>query len=350
MARLGVNVDAHGGVSAEFIASTGATLARYVGHQSGQRNYAQSLLEYGITPLLVLGSEPESLGRNALGWLAAARAIAEEHRGLRVVYQAGNEPDASLGADQNQDGVTTMEERMAASPSSWVMSWSEVDYLIGVCRQAVGSASLIGPGLSSGHPSWLEVLAGPGFRNLRSLDGIACHPYAKQPGTPELKSLLDGYLAFQMPLWVTEYDSRTLGMAAYLSEFPGLDCALAFALHAGVPEFQMRGVSLADFSTAAAALQIGSESPLASQQGPFRFALGFLAMSNALPAVIGSPVENERGVRAGISMQRTTKGLLVWVEASRSPRRAELLTFTEWSSGKRYEWNGGTGAVQEVRG
>jgi hypothetical protein len=84
---------------------------------------------------------------------------------------------------------------------------------------------LIGPGLVSGNPEWVAGL------RLDLLDSLSPHPYSKSPGTPELQWMLDAYASYGLPLTITEFDSRTRGMAAYLRDEPTVEFALTFCLH-----------------------------------------------------------------------------------------------------------------------
>ncbi len=51
-----------------------------------------------------------------------------------------------------------------------------------------------------------------------------------------------------------------------------------------------------------------------AQRGP-EFKLGFAALADQIPAVVGEPIEDEHWGDNGDSLQRTTKGLMVWRKA-----------------------------------
>jgi hypothetical protein len=70
---------------------------------------------------------------------------------------------------------------------------------------------------------------------------------------------------------------------------------------------------------------------------PCRFVLGFKALHDALPAIVGDCLEDERHAANGDGLQRTTHGLLVW-------RKAD--DFTAFTDGYR-TWVNGPDGVQE---
>lgn len=103
--------------------------------------------------------------------------------------QIGNEPDQE-------------------SDSSWTMEPADLAHILNYARYLWPHATLIGPGLVSGNPSyWGDVMAEP--------DAIAVHPYGARPAEDFPASgwgtgLLDlsGYQAFNKPIWITEFGAR----------------------------------------------------------------------------------------------------------------------------------------------
>jgi hypothetical protein len=162
----------------------------------------------GIEPLPVLVRESfEDAGRVVKTLHSWRDEIGDELNMLQVC----NEPD----------GTT------AGEGASWVMSQAELNIWLGEARYRFPRPrfTLIGPGLISGQPGWLQGV------NVGLLDALAPHPYAKEPNTLALDRLLDGYRWYGRPLFVTEYDSRVPGMGAYLATYPGVQAALVFCGH-----------------------------------------------------------------------------------------------------------------------
>src|SRR5512133_3975529 len=76
---------------------------------------------------------------------------------------------------------------------------------------------------------------------------------------------------------------------------------------------------------------------LVSAQSTFQFTLGFKALADQIPNVVGQPVEDEHHSANGDALQRTTTGLMVW-------RKADNWTaFTDGAS----TWINGPDGVQE---
>jgi hypothetical protein len=236
--------------------------------------------------LLVLARE--SIGDDTEHRLAL---FARRYNGLVNAVQIANEPDH-------------------VSESSWTMAPDDLNRLLRTARAVFGpSKLLIGPGLVSGHPEWAAQI------DWSPVDAIAAHPYAKWPYTSELDALIGGYAAYGLPVWVTEYNARTLGMAAALRDDPRIGVALAFCYSDrvvdgfGLIEDEQ---ALNDFVTASG----GPLSPSAPSPAPSKptFVLGFKRWHDLEPARLGDAVTNERNVAPGWQTQRTRKGTLCWIE------------------------------------
>lgn len=77
--------------------------------------------------------------------------------------------------------------------------------------------------------------------------------------------------------------------------------------------------------------------PLSSaQEGP-HFQLGFRTLADMIPAIVGTPIEEERSAPNGDSLQKTTTGLMAW-------RKAD--NWTAFTDGAR-SWINGPDGLQE---
>ncbi len=81
---------------------------------------------------------------------------------------------------------------------------------------------------------------------------------------------------------------------------------------------------------------VGATGETYAQQPP-EFRLGFKALADQIPDVVGQPLENEHYGPNGDSLQQTTKGLMVW-------RKAD--NWTAFTNGSR-TWINGPHGVQE---
>lgn len=228
---LGINVAGRSEQQPAAIAALGARWARAVAYPDANITaWAHGCHDRGVRVLLVLASE--SIGQDPNGWEARITAYRDRYGSVVDAWQLGNESDH-------------------VSPSSWTMSHADLNRLLKVGRQVLGfNAYIVGPGLVSGQPQWATGV------DWSPVNALAVHPYAKEPNTPALRDMLIAYhqATPDKALWVTEYNARTIGMAAYLRDFPGLDAALAFCYsNSMVPGFGLieDRVALADFKTAA---------------------------------------------------------------------------------------------------
>lgn len=234
MAYLGVNVASRGEYDPAWVRETTlATFLRFVALPDfDARSYIDRARSSGLSILLILARE------SFVADDISEDTIAEYYgrHGNSVFWQVGNEPDHVSG-------------------SSWTMSQADFSNLLRMARNVMGpSAYITGGGLVSGNPNWLQGV------DLSPVNAIACHPYAKDPWTPELETLVSGYAAYGYPLWASEYHARTLGMAQCLRDDSRFQGAIAFCLtDEMVPGFGMLEYqpALDDFRAAAA----GAEQP-----------------------------------------------------------------------------------------
>ena len=145
----------------------------------------------------------ESLrGDTREGWRWAARHYSARYGHILDALQVGNEPDL-------------------VSPSSWTKSASDCSHMCAIFKDAF-SIPIIGPGLASGQPSWLDNF------NLDNVDAIAFHPYGKWPldvpvkgdwGYGPLSDHLSGYGYYHEHLWVTEYGAKDIELGTRHSQY-----------------------------------------------------------------------------------------------------------------------------------
>lgn len=287
MSELGINVAARAEQSPGDIAALGATWARCVALPGVDlSNWIRGCHDRGVRVLLVLASE--SIGQAPGGWVGAIDHFAERYLGLADAWQVGNEPDHE-------------------SPSSWTMKAADLNQLLKSARDVLGVGSfLVGPGLVSGQPSWVQHI------NLDLVDALAFHPYAKLPGTLELDRMIAGYQAASngKPLWITEYNARTIGMAAALKNDPRLTNVLAFCYS----DSMVQGFGLVENPAALADYLAASGGPIAKPPGKAaEYVLGFKRWHDLEPQLLGRAVRNEATVAPQWQTQRTSNGTLAWV-------------------------------------
>ena len=195
---LGINTSGDGSVDPAVLAAAGTRWVRCVVRENHDiLEWISTLLHtHNIETLLVGDGSPESLGTDEATWTARMEAFKAQYGGLVKTWQFGNEPD-------NQD---------PNSIASWTMPQEMYNRLLTTARAVFPRPefTLIGAGLDSGQPGWLDGV------ELELIDVLDLHPYAKLPDTPELLDMLNGYRGRKQPIWCSEYDSRTKGMGAYL--------------------------------------------------------------------------------------------------------------------------------------
>lgn len=295
MAQLGCNVAGRAEYNPASVAALGAKWARCVGYRNADiTQWILGCHDQGIKVLMVLARE--SIGGS---WEKLMEGFRDRYGSLVDAWQIGNESDH-------------------VSNSSWTMVPEELNVLLRSAREVFGpDAYLVGPGLVSGQPGWAAAI------DWSPVQALALHPYAKFPGTPELDNLIAGYAAYGRPLWVTEYNARTLGMAVALRDDPRLSVALAFCYSdAMVQGFGLweDPAALADFKAAAGAPVIP---PIVMPPtNKARFDQGFADFARVAPDILGQPLTNEAGFALGVSIQPTTTGVLFWIDVrQRTPGR-----------------------------
>lgn len=287
MALLGINVAGRAEQSPAAIAALGAMWARCVGYRDVNiSEWIRGCQERGVKVLMVLARE--SIDGD---WQRNISRFRDLYSGRVNAIQIGNEPDHE-------------------SPSSWTMTPRDLNRLLVTARGVFGPDKLlIGPGLVSGQPSWASLV------DWSPVDAICIHPYAKDPGTPDLDNLLDGYRLHGKPLWVTEYHARTRGMAAALRDDRRVRVALAFCMtDRMVPGFGLLEdqAALNDFKAAAGG---GQTVPA------YEYQLGIKAKADALRADgfdPGRPLEPETYPyeNSPYSYQMGERGLFIYSKAA----------------------------------
>jgi hypothetical protein len=190
---LGLNAPADMRLAPNFFAMLGARWIRVV-----------LLPDVDLTPWI---QDAHSRGLKVLGVIAresidnmsfseAAKLYSNRYGQSLSALQCGNEPDHE-------------------SESSWTMTQSELNGLLATFDRIMEPDLLVGPGLVSGDPHWLDSVD---TENLMS--AIAVHPYGQRPDnlqdwseTPGnfgvVGSLLDSYRYHNRPIWVTEVGVST---------------------------------------------------------------------------------------------------------------------------------------------
>ena len=292
------------------LAATGAKIVRCVYRDWLPPAWVEQLVMLGVEVLLVGDSSPDSLGDDESQWRPRMEFCRQRFGASLKYIQWGNEPDGT--------GI-----------ASWTMDHARVNRLLGVARDVFPyrQYTLIGPGLVSGQPEWAQGLA------LHLVDALSAHPYAKGCQTAdarrELNYMLNGYLALGKPLWATEFDSRTRGLAAYLRNYPGVQAAITMCWDDGQTE-STEGIRLGLKQNPDALREFlaltGGTYPLISQPASVapRYQMGFRDWHDADPGLLGEPLEDERGGIPGFSVQKTSKGRLM---AANLADRGWTLTF-----------------------
>lgn len=200
--QLGVNVDPRHGFRAEDIAAPGVAWVRTV-----------LTPDYALWPwiedchahdLKVLGVIARESFRRGWIYKHAARYYGRHY--APSLETPDSRPETKLDAWQIGN------EPDLRSPSSWAMRPERLGRLLRAFRAALPDATIIGPGLASGQPSYpSRFLPYAGA----VLDAIAIHPYGQRPtpdfpspawGFGEVQTLVDLYRQVTTkPLWVTEF-------------------------------------------------------------------------------------------------------------------------------------------------
>ena len=242
----GVNVGRVGNFDPTDIAASGAPGIRCTYHADVDvahgRAWLTDLHARNISVLMLLDNDAHLWESASDPWRDGVARARDTYGDLVDAWQVCNESDAGW-----YPGTTaTIEERAVAHPSSWVMDQDELSEHLRVAREVLGpNAVIIGPGLVSGHPEWAADV------DWSPVDMIACHPYAKEPGSASLMALLAAYSAFGWPVTVTEYDATTKAMHTWMAR--NMSGAYAFCWSdAMVPGFGLieRPAAYAEFVAA----------------------------------------------------------------------------------------------------
>jgi hypothetical protein len=185
-ASVGLNMPADARLAPQFGALLGAKWLRVVLKP-----------EYDLTPWIL---DAHGRGMSVLGVIAreslagpydeTAALYKDRYGDLFEALQPGNEPDHY-------------------SPSSWTMLPDDLNNLLAAFNQHFPDAVIVGPGLVSGNPHYLDAV------DLDLVDYVALHPYGRRPnddfewqGTPgnfgTVSELLDAYDYHDVRYWITE--------------------------------------------------------------------------------------------------------------------------------------------------
>jgi hypothetical protein len=307
---LGLNLPGDPRYSVDEIAATGAKLVRLpLRFEFDLTHFLRGCQQRGIQTMLIGDSHPDSLGTDESVWKFRIRRADLRYGGMVDYWVWGNEWDAEPGAE-----------------SSWVMDPEDLNELNLLAAEIQPTRQRWLAGCCSGQPSRLDDVV------LSGLSGICIHPYAKSPGSPDLEEMLQGYLSYGLSVGITEYDSRTPGMSAYLANDRRLAFALAFSYHDDVTGFGLvdqqgnKRPSYFEFQQAAGALDsgvpdTGGVTPMAE------FVLGFKEKADELgAAVVGTPLEAQDylPLKDGgeIAFQFTTTGVMIY---SKKANKAHFL-------------------------
>ncbi len=306
---LGANTGHDATFAPEALAAGGCNAVRIVlQNHVDLTDYCRALQRQGIAVFAVLAGESFaglSTKMEALWHYALA------YEGLLEGIQFGNEPEAA-----------------PSSNSSWVQSRAEVGSLIRqgceVWEAADPGVLRIGPGLVSGHASYLDGM------DLTGLHCIAPHPYAKWP--TDVNAFLDTYVPYlnkgansPYSLFVTEFgwpepngNTQAVwldGMIEAMKAHPYVLGALVYCWDDSQnPNFGLNKKGKPKPALQSLKLHALPKFPgyATSDIETTNLVLGNRAFHDAAPALIGKPLKSERWPLPGFSQQPTTTGLLSW--------------------------------------
>ena len=174
-ALTGLNLPSDGRLAPKFAELLKARVVRVVALPNVDlTSWIDEAHGLGIKALLVIARESIA----DMSFDDAARMYSERYPFIDFV-QPGNEPDH-------------------VSPSSWTLTPQDLNRLLVAFRAMFPTTTLVGPGLVSSHPEYLNGVA------LDLVDAIAIHPYGQRPNNAEswdelpgnfgtVDSLLDSY-------------------------------------------------------------------------------------------------------------------------------------------------------------
>jgi hypothetical protein len=334
LADLWLNVDPGGNSIPSALRLMGARGVRVVARpEYNLTPWLAEVREMGMQVLMVIAYE-SSLGVG-LTWEGALSLWKARYGTYVTHWQVMNEPDAGWNPTTKQKA--SVRAASGEHPSSWCQDPAVVSGALRVARNVLGpDAYIVGPGLSSGHPEFADLV------KWDHTNALSWHPYAKQPGSPELEHVMQAYSAraqnMGMDLWCSEYDSRTPGMHLHLASETRLTVAAAFC-HSdiyGVPDFGLLDTdnrakpSLSEFIRAAG-------TPVDKDPVQYHYVLGFAEVAAAHPHLLGAPLENEYGFMPFLQIQRTEHGMLFWAHVVNNDQG---IGFKDFETGDLYAWNG----------
>ena len=188
---IGVCVPKDGGVSPTEILDTGARWVRFSADQRHrQAEYARDCHRAGLKVFVTLDSD-SMINFGTIDQMAAY--YANTFTGWIDAIGIGNEPDGT-GAESSREGYNTLHAKARA------------------LRREFGTTTvLVGPGLVSGDPGWLD-----GF-DLSLVDAIDVHLYASAP--PDWQDKMTGYVDDKLHRYRVKLEELGQpGMPIYMSE------------------------------------------------------------------------------------------------------------------------------------
>ena len=185
MSALWINVDPGGNAVPASLAFLGAKGVRVVAHPDHNiAGWLSAVRAFGIRVLMVIANESsEGAG---LTWEGALSLWQAQYGPWVNAWQVMNEPDAGW----NPDTRLSAQERADSGdyPSSWCLDPDGVSRRLKQARSVLGDdAYIVGPGLSSGHAEFADLV------DWSPVNALAIHPYAKFPGTPGLDEMMAAY-------------------------------------------------------------------------------------------------------------------------------------------------------------
>lgn len=145
--------------------------------------FVNTLIAQGVTPLPVLDRKAMTWHR---GWSLKKRFAKFKSEYPEILHwEIGNEPDSHGNSSSYQTDL-------------------DFSYWLYTARQAMPYDYLIAGGLVSGDANYLNRV------DLTNVDAIALHPYGQSPardgwGVGFVGDLIDSYLRFSKPIWITEF-------------------------------------------------------------------------------------------------------------------------------------------------
>lgn len=191
MADLGPNLDAYMTFEPHAVWQAGSKWLRVVAVPAVDLTpWLQDVQSTGVKPLILIVNE--SSDGAGMGWGPALDHWRRRYEGYAAAWQVMNEPDAGWDPNNPLSAAERAQLRDADGnlmhESSWCMEPDEVTHRLVIARRVLGDdAYIVGPGLSSGHPEYADLV------DWSPVNAMAIHPYAKFPGTPDLENMVSAY-------------------------------------------------------------------------------------------------------------------------------------------------------------